>query len=731
MSVSGTCSKCGTTLLSWVMPGQCPNCLIDLAVVKEERSDFPNSVLGSERRFGDYILQQPIGSGGMGIVYQAHQVSLNRRVALKFIRGPEIASPTLLRRFTIEAEATARLHHPNIVTIYEVGEAGGQPFISMELVEGESLGSMLTKGLYRLGGGGRDTSNAGASQAQIVQFLIKVARAVHHAHERGVLHRDLKPSNILVDSEGEPHLTDFGLAKIFKFSSDDQGPTSVTATGDLAGTPAYMAPEQVTNCGASACSDVYGLGAILYEMLTGRAPFSGGTPFEVLRQVEHSVPKPPRTVNKLVNRDLETICLKCLEKHPHHRYESAAALAEDLQNWLEKKPVNARKAGAVRRAMHWTKRNPLGATFILMLLLSLLAALAVLHEVRNKNQQIDISQAVLFDGIVHKINAAWEDPAVAYITIESEYLYLLAGKPLVYSPPGAKMSFGIRIAGDPISFARERAKLLIQVEEQMSKMLGRRVSFNLMLFKRNTPGKDAVLESIREGTTAAADFMLLSPIEYLRLKSFAPGLAAVALENRELAGVLIVRNDSPIQQLRELRGKSVVFSDPDGTISFLAKAAFADAGITKSQLASTLELINEIQYTEEAPQVARSRKVANRETVLFVLDSKVEAGVTTERRYQLQQHHGLRKIADFPGIPRVFAARPGLDPALVRAFQTSITRLNAFSSAAVKETFDFDEPFAGAQAINDSNLNPFRSVIEKAARFEEVTASELLSALRE
>jgi eukaryotic-like serine/threonine-protein kinase len=281
------------------------------------------------RTFGDFTLLNELGRGGMGVVYQAHQRSLNRTVAVKMIREARLASAGDRARFRAEAEAVARLHHPNIVTVHEVGSAEGQAYLCLEYVEGQTLAQRLI-------------SDGPLPPREAARLLNVIARAVQHAHEQGVLHRDLKPSNILLSStrkqepdsrpteeeltELNPKVSDFGLAKLIDRTE------TLTRTGDFVGTPSYMAPEQATNRREiTPAADVYSLGAILYELLTGRPPFQASNPVDTLLLVLEQEPVPPRDLNPSVDRDLELICLKCLQKPTELRYHTAADLANDLE----------------------------------------------------------------------------------------------------------------------------------------------------------------------------------------------------------------------------------------------------------------------------------------------------------------------------------------------------------------------------------------------------------------
>jgi hypothetical protein len=338
----------------------------------------------------------------MGVVYRARQVSANRPVAVKLILSGQLASAADVRRFRAEAEAAANLDHPNILPIYQVGEHDGQPFFSMKLIEGGNLGARASELVPRP----RDAA----------ALVARLARAVHFAHQHGILHRDLKPANVLLDADGTPYVTDFGLAKRL------EGDSGLTRTGAIVGTPSYIPPEQArADKQITTAADVYSLGAVLYELLSGRPPFRAGTQFDTILQVLEKEPEHPRTFNPRADHDLSAIALKCLQKAPENRYESAAAMADDLQRWLTGEPTRARPPSLAGQAWRWLRRNAAAAVGIaaLGLLTGLIASLVSLTRPPHPGQ----------DAFLYPHGMSWLNP--------------LRWVELVQSQPAAQVTLGV------------------------------------------------------------------------------------------------------------------------------------------------------------------------------------------------------------------------------------------------------------------------------------------------
>ena len=372
------CGRCGARISGDGTREVCPACLLEDGLARSD-GESVGGVVDSSRDdgvpvsdgrkaarsakilsdFGDYELLEEIGRGGQGVVYRARQKSLNRTVALKVIGLGPWTTEAHLKRFRREAEAAASLEHPGIVPIHEVGERDGCCYFSMKFVDGGQLDEVVRRTPMPI--------------RQSAELIAKVARTVQYAHEHGILHRDIKPGNILLDKKGKPLLTDFGLARLVETES------TVTRTKEVLGTPSYMAPEQAAGQHAklSNATDVYGLGAVLYQLLTSHPPFAGGITYETIKLVLETEPRRPRLLNPKIDRDLSTICLKCLEKDPKRRYSSALALAEDLKHWLNHEPIRAKRSVFFTHARKWARRNP-GAALLVTSLVALAVGIGVI-----------------------------------------------------------------------------------------------------------------------------------------------------------------------------------------------------------------------------------------------------------------------------------------------------------------------------------------------------------------
>ena len=395
------CPKCGATVFADAPQGCCSVCLVrtGLASLDDENDAASEPTIARMLKdFGDYELLEEIGRGGQGVVYRARQKSLNRIVALKVIGLAHWATEAHVKRFRMEAEAAAHLDDPRIIPIYEIGERDGACYYSMKFIEGGQLDKII--------------GSEPVPGRKAAELTAKLARTLDYAHQHGVLHRDVKPGNILIDAKGEPHLTDFGLARLVETES------TVTRTLEVLGTPSYIAPEQAAgnNSQLTSATDVYGLGAVLYQLLTGHPPFAGSTPYETVRMVLETQPRQPRLSNPKVDRDLETICLKCLEKEPAKRYASAEAVAEEIERFLRHEPIQSRRSSRLERAWRWCKRKPLVASLTAALIVIVAIGFAgVLSELpRVQKERALVRRAKLSEQEKARLEAEQMNHPTAY-----------------------------------------------------------------------------------------------------------------------------------------------------------------------------------------------------------------------------------------------------------------------------------------------------------------------------
>ncbi len=518
-----TCPTCGGVLAADAPEGLCAKCIVEVMMnfadadggsFEEEDEITLLTATTQMGQVGDYEVLEKIAAGGMGVVYRARQKSLGRVVALKLVTEGKLAADTDKERFLLEARAAGELDHPNILPIYEVGEDDGQYFFSMPLVTGGSLSDWLDE--QAIMGSGKSGTGLSANfrdrQTAAAKRLQKIAHAVHYAHRMGIIHRDLKPANILIDHHGEPQISDFGLAKRV---ADD---SHLTISGQLLGSPAYMSPEQAQgkNHELTPAADVYAIGVMLYQAFVGTIPFDGDSPMALLNETLTKEPKPLRKCNPRIDRDLETITLRCLEKLPGERYTSAEALAEDLGRWLDGKPIQAKPAGVVRRSVKWFRRKPAvaAAVGIAALGISLLVGMAWLHQREQaiksladypedirlahehlENGQVKEASAILMKQVIGDREFAWRwlsarSAAVPRVELGRGKVRGLspslaaAGDVLVQGPDGAVRSWDLQgpvtvesfRAGAPPSpgelrFDGGRAFLLAQGEKEKWRLL--------------------------------------------------------------------------------------------------------------------------------------------------------------------------------------------------------------------------------------------------------------------
>jgi ABC-type phosphate/phosphonate transport system substrate-binding protein/tRNA A-37 threonylcarbamoyl transferase component Bud32 len=675
MQSGKSCPKCGRPVPPDAPFGHCPNCLLGVGFAAQPES-LPDA---TSTRVGDYELVEPIGHGAMAVVYKARQVSLNRIVALKMLNAHSSAFPALATRLKLEAEATANLHHPHIVTVYEVGEHEGQPFFSMELIEGTGLDNIMRAEGFPLSDG-EESANAKrrGREAAIARLLSKLAWAVDHAHKHGVLHRDLKPANVLIDARGEPHLTDFGLAKVLHSES-----CTATLPGTVLGTASYMSPEQATGHTerVSTASDIYGLGATLYHMLTGRPPFKADTPETTLHQVIHEPAAPPVALNPSVDRDLATICMKCLEKAPQNRYSSAQALAEDLERFLRCEPIEARRPRASERIWRWCRREPKLAGLTAGVLF-LLAAIGILTFVLYTREKIRRQQTLLT--LTALVQSTLRDWAESHVRLDPHELALLCAEG---SPAkGTELTVGVYESGeDPIRLAKKLYPLLIGLQRALRE---EDLIFGLRIYK----SQETALEGFKK---SEVDILRLTAAAYARIKDEHPEVSLVPLAQQQpsLQGAIFTRTDSGITRVEQLKGRTLVCPEPESRLGYdPAKAFLAEAGCctTDFSLITTTK---------------------SRTLISAVFNKQFDAGVHPlgEIELAIKAGYALRIVASFESPGSVWVATPKLES--LDAVKTNLTRMRSDVLAGLG--------FLRFEKLDGSLQEDLKKKMEAARRFDE------------
>ncbi len=625
-------------------------------------------------QLGDYELLQEVGRGGQGVVFRARQKSLNRTVALKVISLGPWASKAHVKRFRREAEAAASLDHPGIVPIYEVGERDGSCYFSMKFVEGGQLDEVVRSATADSSGGGREP----LSIQHAAELIAKVARTVHYAHEHGILHRDIKPGNILLDQNGEPHLTDFGLARLVEAES------TVTRTKEVLGTPSYMAPEQAVGetKTLTSATNVYGLGAVLYQLLTGQPPFAGGTTYETVKLLLEAEPRPPRLLNPKIDRELSTICQKCLEKDPKRRYSSALALAEDLEHWLKHEPIQAKPSGVFTHSRKWVRRNPaLVGTATVCLLLGA-ASIWFLRQPDWTRQISAATKKLLLSPEEAAEQAKLHDALIQYpeTQIEASQSHLMQSPTWVeerlYSILATRVGLDAKILSDKLpkfSQAVERDPEASGYQRGCAEYLGKNYAEAERLFlaiadqaELATPTKNAdVIRALRLAALAARKLH-----EYVRAREHLAEAEKLTDRQRNpaewadvqyaIASVLIGEQKDPAEAAKTLRGvieaRTQIYGyDHRETVN--ARRTLADSLFQQSRYLQAETELREISKLDEkilGPENLETLRSRN-DLLLLLMDYK-----PAEALIEAQQILKLREKVFGPERPETLKSRANL-----------------------------------------------------------------------
>lgn len=648
-----SCGECGTELLMAGDSRVCGHCLLGAALNAATPSPEPTgrdltvllakpvSALGVKfHSFGDYELLAEIARGGMGVVFRARQVSLNRAVALKMILGGDLATAESVNRFRREAAAAAHLDHPNIVPVFEVGEHDGLHYFSMKLVRGGSLADRIHRGPM--------------PQSEVATLMAKIARAIAFAHQRGVLHRDLKPGNILVDEDSEPHITDFGLAKLL---SADGG----NANTRVVGTPSYLAPEQLDGAVAfTPAADIYSLGVILYEMLSGRLPFQGSTGLETMRRA--AAGQVPRL--RGTDADLEAICFKCLESNPARRYATAELLAVDLEKWVRGESVSARRPGIPAQASRWIRRRPAAAVLIVLAALLTAAVPLVTQTIHiAREEKRDFISSVREEKIreLQSLRKDWAKLDVPFVSISSELrseIWKARATPVAPETKRERYSIGIYAHENPVETAGQFAPFLAWLENTVSAARSNRVRFDLRIYKDNRAARLALVYGAVDVVRLGAGPFLVAQDE-IRSRNETIEVLAKASPG-EYEAVVFTRTNSGIRSIAHLKGRTLALGDPESTISgFHVPALLAECGFTSEDVG--------VQFHR-----------SHTESVNQVLRGSFDAGVVKAASFGREKYltAGLLVLTNVTCISMPWVARSGLQPEAVSVLRQSLLALS-------------------------------------------------------
>jgi hypothetical protein len=470
-----------------------------------------------------------------------------------------------------------------------------------------------------------------------------------------------------------------------------------------------MSPEQVKQSVLSEATDIYGLGAVLYACLTGRPPFQGGTPHKIFHDIVALMPARPRKHRRTIHRDLETICLKCLEKNPRHRYVTAGDLARDLERFTARQPIAARRAGPLRQTQRWVRRNPVGATLIFTLAVGLIVALTLLKVVNDQRREIALDRDQTFDEGMQKVSQIWREPETDAVTISGRELAILAGRsPAIVRGAQHQLTISVRADDGPSSMAQRYARLLAAYQERIRLNGGPAITFQLQLLKPFSAGARAV-----PARRTDADLAVLGATEYYGNSAMMTERDIIGVAGTSREGVFIARTNSGINGLQGLAGRSLVLPDSNLSLTLLAKARLAAGGLKARDFKRVTAIADRaFEPGEAAPMPSGSEAIAR------VLHGEADAGVCQRSQFERQRHRGLLALDQFPDAPRLLVVRRSIDPAIVQTLRT------ALEAPELKrwwpDTTFFPAPTDGTlpAASSDSRLDDVRAAVGKAERFD-------------
>jgi serine/threonine protein kinase/ABC-type phosphate/phosphonate transport system substrate-binding protein len=703
---SRTCCGCGVKINGDSVIAHCLRCLMELGL--EEHEMEPRF---QPRRFGDYELLEQLGRGGMGVVYRARQVSLNRTVALKMLLDSQHDSPIAIRRFQIEAEAAARLSHPHIVPIHEIGDEGGQCFFSMQLVDGTNLAQLMARQRNQTQLTNQTKSGIRQTHRSIAQLVSTIARAVHYAHSHGVLHRDLKPANILVDASGKPHLTDFGLAKLA--DTEDR----LSMTGAALGTPSYMAPEQAGGGRVSASTDVYSLGVILFEFLVGRLPFTAPTPMELLQKITTQDAPKLTALDKSIDLDLETVCLKCLEKDPRRRYASAELLAEDLERWLRGEPIMARPAGPAVRTIRWIRRNPVVTGLIASLFLGLIASLYLVKtrlDLNTSDTKLRLAEGAAENAHYREIEATkhtwnllgvhefWTDPEDRGLVIPSEFRAWVAdiSKSAPITPKVERYQIGMLLEEkDAQASIISYAHLLNYLERALSNE-ATTVRLDIRVYKK----KESGINALENGDV---DFLKIGGMSFVSASAAHPGINVLVGQHPVKTGVIFVSKGSGIDTLADLNGRTIAVGDSYSTLALWAIYRLTQAGVSPTY-SRTLRPAK----PSTDPKAGKSAsKNVNDGPIHAVLSHGADAGVINKKLFNEANSDDLVILDTYPSSPVLWLA--GSKPPPAFATKLAEAMVNLGDKSMFEKLSDKVESY---KRVSEEDVMLLRAAVESVKR---------------